>query len=45
MPMPDADIHPVATGDAKKTVDAHQADQGLIFHSGWFCPFNQVRKP
>lgn len=41
MPMPDADIHPVATAEAKKTADAHQEPHDLIFHSGWFCPFNQ----
>lgn len=34
MPMPDASIHPTATGKAKQTVDEHQAPQDLIFYSG-----------
>lgn len=38
---PDADLHPVATGMAKQTVDAHQAPQPLKLYSGWFCPFVQ----
>ncbi|ORX33924.1 glutathione S-transferase [Kockovaella imperatae] len=38
---PDEDNHPVATGLAKKLVDAHQARQDLVFWSAWFCPFNQ----
>ncbi|KAI1880146.1 hypothetical protein JX265_001767 [Neoarthrinium moseri] len=41
MPPPDADLHPVATGLAKKTVDKHQDDQPLKLFSGWFCPFVQ----
>ncbi|CED84382.1 glutathione-s-transferase [Phaffia rhodozyma] len=41
MPLPDAHIHPVATGKAAELVAAHKTPQDLIFHSGWFCPFNQ----
>ncbi|WVR06126.1 hypothetical protein IAU60_003156 [Kwoniella sp. DSM 27419] len=41
MPHPDEKIHPEATGLAKQTVDKHQDEQGLVFWSGWFCPFNQ----
>ncbi|GAB7353884.1 hypothetical protein MBLNU459_g4239t1 [Dothideomycetes sp. NU459] len=36
---PDADLHPVATGLAAKTVDDHKAEQPLKLYSGWFCPF------
>ena len=32
--MPDAQIHPVATGEAIKTVEAHQDPQDLVFYSG-----------
>lgn len=39
--FPDNHIHPEATGVAKKTVDAHQKPEELVFWSGWFCPFNQ----
>ncbi|KAK8087897.1 glutathione-S-transferase theta- GST [Apiospora hydei] len=41
MPMPDADLHPVATGLAKETVDQHAAEQPLKLFAGWFCPFVQ----
>ncbi|KAL8291904.1 hypothetical protein RQP46_002162 [Phenoliferia psychrophenolica] len=41
MAVPDASIHPHATGPALKIVEAHSAPQDLIFYSGWFCPFNQ----
>ncbi|GAP91605.2 putative glutathione transferase omega-1 [Rosellinia necatrix] len=41
MPIPDADLHPVATGLAKQTVDNHSAEQELKLYSGWFCPFVQ----
>lgn len=41
MPPPDADLHPVATGPAKKVVDDHQAEQELKLYAGWFCPFVQ----
>lgn len=34
MPMPDAQIHPVATGNAIKIVEAHQEPQELVFYSG-----------
>jgi len=39
MPLPDAQIHPHATGEAAKTVAAASEPQDLIFYSGWFCPF------
>jgi glutathione S-transferase len=42
MPIPDADIHPVATGPAIKVVEAHQEPQDLVFYSGWFCPYAQI---
>lgn len=38
---PDADLHPVATGLARKTVDAHKDEAPLKLYSGWFCPFVQ----
>jgi hypothetical protein len=41
MPMPDEHIHPHATGRAAETVAAHQAENELVFYSGWFCPFVQ----
>ncbi|KAK8083794.1 hypothetical protein PG996_002575 [Apiospora saccharicola] len=52
MPMPDANLHPVATGLAKETVDLdaltyrnsgqeHAAEQPLKLFAGWFCPFVQ----
>ncbi|RAH78480.1 glutathione S-transferase [Aspergillus japonicus CBS 114.51] len=41
MPVPDADIHPEATGPAKALVASHQAEQPLKFYAGWFCPFVQ----
>ncbi|OJK03257.1 hypothetical protein ASPACDRAFT_1896817 [Aspergillus aculeatus ATCC 16872] len=41
MPVPDADIHPEATGPAKALVANHQAEQPLKFYAGWFCPFVQ----
>ncbi|KAG1824434.1 glutathione S-transferase [Suillus subaureus] len=41
MAIPDENIHPIATGNAAKTVAEHQAKQDLVFYSGWFCPFNQ----
>ncbi|KZS86847.1 glutathione-S-transferase [Sistotremastrum niveocremeum HHB9708] len=39
--MPDADIHPNATGRALKVVEAHQEPADLMFYAGWFCPFVQ----
>ncbi|KAI1288973.1 putative glutathione S-transferase [Xylaria venustula] len=39
MPLPDANVHPVATGLAKQTVDP--AEQQLKLYAGWFCPFVQ----
>ncbi|KAK8050699.1 hypothetical protein PG994_012429 [Apiospora phragmitis] len=41
MPLPDADLHPVATGLAKETVDKHAAEQPQKLFAGWFCPFVQ----
>ncbi|EAU91255.1 hypothetical protein CC1G_06890 [Coprinopsis cinerea okayama7 len=41
MAIPDAQIHPVATGAAAALVEAHQAPQELVFYAGWFCPFVQ----
>ncbi|KAK9897987.1 glutathione-S-transferase [Cystobasidium minutum MCA 4210] len=41
MPMPDAQIHPTATGKAIKIVEAHHDPQDFVFYSGWFCPFVQ----
>lgn len=38
---PDANLHPEATGLAKKTVADHSAEQPLKLYSGWFCPFVQ----
>src|SRR5690349_21172473 len=37
----DENIHPHASGEAEKTVNAHSDKQGLVFYSGWFCPFAQ----
>lgn len=42
MPIPDADLHPVATGRAAGIVKQHEnvkADH--VLYSGWFCPFVQ----
>jgi len=39
MSIPDAKIHPVATGRAADTVAKHQQPQELVFYAGWFCPF------
>ncbi|GAA5896716.1 glutathione S-transferase family protein [Sporobolomyces salmoneus] len=39
--MPDHVEPPHATGLAAKTVEKHQAENSLVFHSGWFCPFVQ----
>ncbi|KAH7026146.1 putative glutathione S-transferase [Microdochium trichocladiopsis] len=41
MPLPDADLHPVATGPAKRIVDEHADEQPLKLFAGWFCPFVQ----
>lgn len=35
MGIPDEQIHPVATGEAAKTVTTHQQIQELIFYAGW----------
>ncbi|KAL4064732.1 glutathione S-transferase [Scleroderma yunnanense] len=40
MTLPDASIHPIATGKAAETVRKHQNPQELVFYSGWLCPFN-----
>ncbi|KAI1505756.1 putative glutathione-S-transferase theta, GST [Biscogniauxia marginata] len=34
-------IHPVATGLARRTADEHSAEQPLKLIAGWFCPFVQ----
>ena len=41
MAIPDAEIHPSATGKAAVTVQSHAgpSPNGLNFYSGWFCPF------
>jgi hypothetical protein len=41
MAIPDAEIHPRATGAAAKLVAAHQDPAPLTLYSGWFCPFVQ----
>ncbi|XP_006461295.1 hypothetical protein AGABI2DRAFT_204991 [Agaricus bisporus var. bisporus H97] len=41
MSIPDAQIHPVATGAASETVAKHQDPQEITLWSGWFCPFVQ----
>lgn len=44
MAIPDASLHPDATGPAAAIVAAHQkpvSDSGIILYSGWFCPFVQ----
>lgn len=42
MPIPDADIHPVATGRAADIVKQHEnAQADHVLYSGWFCPFVQ----
>jgi glutathione S-transferase len=35
MSIPDAQIHPVATGNAAITVEKHQAEQELVLWAGW----------
>jgi hypothetical protein len=35
MPHPDEKVHPVATGLAKQTVDAHQDEQDIVLWSAW----------
>ena len=37
----DKNIHPHASGEAAKTVEAHSGKDELVFYSGWFCPFAQ----
>ncbi|KIJ24739.1 hypothetical protein M422DRAFT_39036 [Sphaerobolus stellatus SS14] len=41
MGIPDADIFPNATGNALKTVEAHQNPADVTLYAGWFCPFVQ----
>jgi len=41
MSVPDQKIHPHATGEAQKLVEAHSEPQDLVFHAGWFCPYVQ----
>ncbi|OOO11614.1 Fructosamine/Ketosamine-3-kinase [Aspergillus oryzae] len=40
-PIPDAAVHPEATGAAKVLVENHRAEQPLKLYAGWFCPFVQ----
>ncbi|KJK66482.1 Fructosamine kinase [Aspergillus parasiticus SU-1] len=40
-PLPDAAVHPEATGAAKVLVENHRAEQPLKLYAGWFCPFVQ----
>ena len=35
MGVPDEQIHPVATGEAAKTVAKHEGAQDLVFYAGW----------
>ncbi|CAF1539570.1 unnamed protein product [Didymodactylos carnosus] len=37
----DEQIHPHASGEAEKTVNAHSTPQDLLLYAGWFCPFVQ----
>jgi glutathione S-transferase len=37
----DENIHPQASGEAAKTVEAHSGKHELVFYAGWFCPFAQ----
>lgn len=37
----DESIHPHASGEAEKTVQAHSEKHELVFYAGWFCPFVQ----
>ncbi|GFF42872.1 ketosamine-3-kinase [Aspergillus udagawae] len=37
--IPDAELHPEASGPAKALVDKHQAEQPLKLYAGWFCPY------
>jgi len=41
MPFSDTDLHPHATALALETAKKHQepTDDGVVFYSGWFCPF------
>lgn len=42
MPIPDENIHPVATGKAAALVKQHEnAEADHVLYSGWFCPFVQ----
>lgn len=42
MPIPDENIHPVATGRAAALVEQHEnAEADHVLYSGWFCPFVQ----
>lgn len=42
MAIPDANLHPVATGPAADIVKRHEnAQADHILYSGWFCPFVQ----
>lgn len=40
MPIPDENLHPVATGKAAEIVKDHEnAEADHVLYSGWFCPF------
>lgn len=42
MPIPDENLHPVATGKAADIVKAHENTKAdHVLYSGWFCPFVQ----
>lgn len=42
MPIPDENLHPVATGKAAAIVEAHEkVEADHVLYSGWFCPFVQ----
>jgi glutathione S-transferase len=45
MPLPDEQLHPVATGPAAEIVKAHSHASNKpgehVLYSGWFCPFVQ----
>lgn len=36
---PDANVHPEATGPAKRLIEQHKAEQPLKLYAGWFCPY------
>jgi len=40
MGIPDEDIYPTATGEALKTVQAHQSPQDVVFYAGVLKSFS-----